>query len=124
MPSIEAPAYYDRAKFETSGRADDFLRSLDTSFAVAETSTVECPLGHLSLHLITRDQIAEYVSREGDPWMSEERNFSPGWYIVRTDEQGFIFGIGYGEDYVFNEEGARADFAEAEYAYAMWDQII
>ena len=123
MPSILAPDYYDRAAYETSTRADDFLMSLDNTKVLGETGSVTSSLGHVSLVKITRDMIAEYVSAAGDPWMSERRNFEPGWYIVRLrvrDGVLTISGIGYGEDCVFNEEGARADFAEAVTAHENW----
>jgi hypothetical protein len=121
MPNLEAPGFYERAKFTAAGRADDFLKSIEPDFYEAETSSVECPIGHVALVKIDRDMIAQYVSREGDPWMSEARNFEPGWYIVRSDDNGLVWGLGYGPlDSVFNEESARADFAEAEEAYAIW----
>lgn len=123
MPSILAPDFYERASYETSTRADNFLMSLDNTHVLAETGDVISPLGHLSLMNITRDMIAEYVSAAGDPWMSERRNFEPGWYIVRVRVRNGVLtisGIGYGEDCVFNEEGARADFAEAVAAHEDW----
>lgn len=121
MPNLDAPGYYDRAKFETGSRADDFLRTITPDEAEDDTSSVECPIGHVMLVKIDRDMIRDYVSEAGDPWMSESRNFEPGWYIIRTDDRGFVFGIGYGPlDSTHNEELARADFAEAAEAYAIW----
>lgn len=122
MPCNLAPDFYERASYETSARADNFLMSLDDTQVLAETGDVTSPLGHLSLVNITRDMIAEYVSAAGDPWMSERRNFEPGWYIVRVRVRDgvLISGIGYGEDCVFNEERARSDFAEAVIAHTNW----
>ena len=121
MPSIDEPTHYERAKFESAGRADDFLRSIDTFLAEGSTGGVETSLGHVTLVLVTSAMIAEYASKDGDPWVTETRNFEPGWYIVRQDSDGSIFGIGYGADCVFNEEGARADFAEAVIAHGDWE---
>lgn len=123
MPCNLAPDFYERASYETSARADDFLMSLDDTQLLAETGNVASPLGHISLVHVTRDMLAEYVSAAGDPWMSERRNFEPGWYIVRVreEENGVkVTGIGYGEDCVFNEESARSDFAEAIIAHTYW----
>lgn len=123
MPCNLAPDFYERASYETPARAENFLMSIDNTQVLAETGNVTSPLGHISLVNITRDMIAEYVSAAGDPWMSERRNFEPGWYIVRVRVRDgiLISGIGYGEDYVFNEEGARADFAEAVAAHEIWE---
>ena len=121
MPSLDAPGYYDRAKFTAAGNADDFLKSLSIDDSIDDLGDVnEFPLGHLMLVNVTRDMIAEYVTREGDPWMSERRNFEPGWYIVKTDSNGLIWGIGYGEDCTFNEEAARADWNEALRVWIEW----
>ena len=123
MPCNLAPDFYERASYETPARADNFLMSIDNTQVLAETGNVTSPLGHISLVNITRDMIAEYVSAAVDPWMSERRNFEPGWYIIRVRVRDgvLISGIGYGEDYVFNEEGARADFAEAVTAHEIWE---
>ena len=130
MPCNLAPDFYERASYETSTRADDFLMSLDNTKVLGETGSVTSSLGHVSLVKITRDMIAEYVSAAGDPWMSERRNFEPGWYIVRVrEEKGGVkvAGIGYGgscdEHYgelcadTHSESQARADFAEAVETY-------
>lgn len=122
MPSLDAPGYYDRAKFTAAGRADDFLKSLDLDQYIDDFGDQnECPLGWVGLIEITSDMVAEYVSREGDPWLSERRNFEPGWYNVRMDSNGLVWGIGYGpSDSTFNEEAAREDFNEGLRAYIVW----
>lgn len=123
MPCNLAPDFYERASYETPARADNFLMSLDNTQVLAETGNVTSPLGHITLVNITRDMIAEYVSAAGDPWMSERRNFEPGWYIIRVRVRDGLMlgGLGYGEDCVFNEEGARADFAEAVTVHEDWE---
>lgn len=123
MPCNLAPDFYERASYETPAHANVFLMSLDDTQVLAETGDVASPLGHISLVNITRNMIAEYVSATGDPWMSERRNFEPGWYIVRVreEEDGVkVTGIGYGGDCVFNEESARSDFVEAIIAHTNW----
>ena len=45
---------------------------------------------------MSRDDIREYVSEMGKPWFTERRNFSPGWYIIRTNSDGLVWGISYG----------------------------
>lgn len=120
MPSIEAPTHYDRAKGIAAGYADDFLKSLDPNDAAADTGNIESSLGFVMLVEVTRDMIAEYVSVQGDPWMSEARNFWPGWYIIRHDDNGLVWGMDYGGNGTHSEELARADFAEAEAVDAIW----
>jgi hypothetical protein len=129
MPTPENPAYYDRASGTAPGRADAFFKGLTPDDAVDETGEVDAPVGYVMLVKVDRDMIAEYVSREGDPWMSERRNFAPGWYIVRHDSNGLVWGIDYGgwcdEHQAFcadtsSEQNARADFAEAVSTYNEW----
>ena len=121
MPTLDNPGFYERAKFTAAGRADDFLKSLTPDDAIDDCGSVGCPIGFVMLVEIDRDLIREYVSREGDPWLSMSSNFEPGWYIVKTDDNGLVWGIGYGPlDSTFNEEAARADFEEACNAYSEW----
>lgn len=120
MPSLDAPGYYDRAKFTAAGNADQFFKRIDLDEAIDDCGSVDMPLGHLMLVNVTRDMVAEYVSTCGDPWMSERRNFEPGWYIVRQDDNGLVWGIGYGEDCTFNEEQARHDWNEALRVWIAW----
>lgn len=131
MPSIDAPTYYDRADGIAPGRADDFFKSLTPDDGIDDCGSTESPVGHVMLVKVTRDMIAEYVTREGDPWLSERRNFAPGWYIVRSDDNGLVWGISYGgwcdehQDFcadTFSEQNARADYAEAEAIYAAWSE--
>jgi hypothetical protein len=129
MPSIENPTFYERAEYVAAGNADDFFKWLDTDEFVETTGEAESPLGWVGLLRCDRDLIATYVSTFGDPWMSERRNFSPGWYIVRIDDAGFVWGMAYGGNCDLHgdlcadtaaEEAARADFAEAEEVASAW----
>ena len=121
MPSLDAPGHYDRAKFTAAGNADDFFKTLPIDYFIDDCGhQEEFPLGWVGLVKVDRDMIAEYVSNVGDPWISMTRNFEPGWYIVRLDSNGLVWGIGYGEDSTFNEEAARSDFNEALRIWVEW----
>lgn len=119
MPTLENPTFYDRAAYIAASRADDFLRDVSPDYFDAQDGDVDSPFGHVSLVEITRDDIASYVSREGDPWMSERRNFEPGWYLIRLNSDGLIWGMFYS-----TEQDARDDFAELEEAYGEWLDIV
>lgn len=121
MPSTEAPTWYERAVTEASGRADDFLKWIDEIYYEDTTGEVDSPLGWVGLINIDRDLVAEYVTTTGDPWMSQARAFDLGWYIVRIDSNGLVWGMHYGADQTWPEQQARADFAEAEATYAEWN---
>src|SRR5207253_7646921 len=77
-------------------RADAFFKWLDPDQWVSDTGNVEAPTGHVALVQVDRQLIREYVSSAGDPWMSEDRNFAPGWYLVKTNEQGILWAYEYG----------------------------
>lgn len=110
MPTPNEPTLYERAAYQTAGRVDSFLRWFaGTDRYTEETGHVDSLLGWVALCNITRDDIREWVTEEGDPWMSEGRNFSPGWYIIRINSDGLIWGMSY-----FTEAGARADYEAAE----------
>lgn len=113
--------YLDHAKFVAPGRTDRFFKWLDEDEFVSTNGNVEAPTGWFGLLNLTREKIAEWVATDGDPWMSERRNFEPGWYIVNVNNDGLVWAHGYGEDVTFNEEGARADYATLEARYSRWD---
>jgi hypothetical protein len=130
MPSIAHPAYYERALWVAAGRADEFLKRIDTDEAEETCGRTEAPIGHVMLVKVSTDMIREYVATAGDPWMSSAKNFEPGWYIVREDDNGLVWGLGYGgwcADHdafcadTSAEEQARADYAEAVEAHDAWD---
>lgn len=129
MPSIQNPAFYDRADSIAPGRSDDFIKWIDQVQYLDTTGDVESPVGWVGLIKIHPDLIAEYAASMGDPWITERRNFEPGWYIVRQDEFGMVFAMVYGglcwnhDDFctdTMSEQNARADFGEAESVYATW----
>ena len=108
-----------RADHISAAHADNLLRDQLGFASIDWTGHVESPMGHATLLHITRDDIADYASREGDPWVTERRNFAPGWYVVRTDSNGFVFGHAYAD-----EATARADFKLFEHTYARWADEI
>ena len=129
MPSIENPTFYERADGIAPGRADEFFKRLDLDEVIEYTGDAESPVGFVQLVQVTREMIREYVSTVGDPWLSERRNFAPGWYITRQDDNGLIWAMSYGgwcdEHEAFctdtaAEEAARADYAEADTVYQSW----
>lgn len=125
MPSISAPTFYERADGVMSSRTDEFFKRLDLDEAVEYTGSTEEPVGFVMLVQVTRQMIREYVSTAGDPWMSETRNFAPGWYITRQDSNGLIWAVSYGgwcdqHDAFCAEERARADYAEANAVSIAW----
>lgn len=102
-------------------RTDSFFRYHDSERTSVEfDGDVESPIGHFTLLEVTRSVIADYVSEWGDPWISEARNFSPGWYILVVGEDGTIWAFDYRGDGVFAEERARKDFREAQRVYSEW----
>lgn len=129
MPSTDAPTFYDRAGCIVASYADEFLRWLDRDEYIAVTGDVESPVGWVGIIKIDPRMIATWVSSAGDPWMSERRNFVPGWYIVRINECGLVWGLWYGgwcdqhEAFCTDthaEESAWADFNKAESVYDEW----
>ena len=129
MATLDNPGWYEHAEFTAPGHADPFFKWLDQDEYVSTTGDVDSPLGWVGLIKVDEDQIRTWVSSQGDPWMSEARNFSAGWYIVRQDSNGLVWGLGYGgwcdqhqafcAD-TYAEQSARADFAETEAAYLAW----
>ena len=115
MPSMQNPTWYERAELTAPSRADDFFKWLDHDEYDETTGDVESPVGWVGLIEVTRDQIATYVASAGDPWLSERRNFGPGWYIVRIDSNGLVWGMAYDD-----EESALADYESANLTYLTW----
>lgn len=124
MPSIDAPTHYERSGGIASSTTDAFFKWLDDLDFIETTGTVDSPLGFVGLINLDRETITRYVVQNAtNPiWMSDRANFDAGWYIVRYDDNGLVWGLMYGEDCVFNEERARADFAEAERVHAAWSE--
>lgn len=95
----------------TPSRFDYALRHwMNEGFAVQEDGSVD-EHGHIALMEVTRDDIAFLAGQEGDPRLSVD--FPRGWYIVRTDSLGFVFGHHYAD-----EKTAREDFETAQWIMA------
>lgn len=97
---------FNNAEYMAAGYADDFLKWIDDLYYAEITGSVDEPPGWCGLVHIDRDLIASYVSEAGDPWISERRNFTPGWYIIRIDSDGFVWGYHYAD-----QDAAESDFA-------------
>lgn len=106
---------FDNALYVSATRGDDLLKAVVLD-ADETSGNAEAPWGHASLLEITGNMIAQYVSETGDPWIAKRSNFDPGWYIIQTDERGFVYGHHYAD-----EAMARRDFAEHEKNYAGWE---
>jgi hypothetical protein len=118
MPNIYSPGHYDRSKFIADNQYDDFFKLLTEDDAVEFTGSTESPLGHVMLVHLDRGSIGAIMGEQEHPEMYSVPEV--GWYNVRKDDNGLIWGIGYGPDSTFTEEGARADFAEAKQAHNDW----
>jgi hypothetical protein len=118
MPSMEAPTYYERSGEIAHSKHDPFWKHLTSNECVDTTGENEAPLGWVGLVKVDSDLI--YTLAYLIDTYEAEVFPEPGWYIVREDDNGLIWGMSYGEDCVFNEERARADFAEAEATYTQW----
>lgn len=95
----------------SAGIFDYALRHwLAEGFAVEEDGSVD-EYGHIALMEITRKDVAFLANTEGDPALSAR--FTPGWYVVRTDGLGFVFG-----HYYLDEKTAREDFTTAQWIMA------
>jgi hypothetical protein len=114
-------------------RGDDFLKWIDEIYYESVTGSVESSTGWVDLIKIGPDLIALYVSALGDPWMSERRNFAPGWFLVQINDQGLAWGHEYGgfcdihQNFCadsFEEMKVRHDMGVVERAYAEWDAEV
>jgi hypothetical protein len=125
--------FFEHAESISSARADRFLKWIDPDYYIADTGHVESPMGHVALVQITPDMIANYVTSEGDPWMSQRINFAPGWFLIKTNSDGLVWGMEYGgfcdmhQAFCadsFEEMKVRHDFAVVERQYAEWDAEV
>lgn len=106
--------HFGRAESVAAGHADPFLKWIEDF--EADSGNVEAPTGWFALVHITRGTVADWVSQEGDPWMSERRNFTPGWYILQVNHLGFIHGWYYAD-----ATAAERDYADLDRAYGEWE---
>lgn len=122
MPSLEAPAYYGRASSIAPEKYDHFFKWLPNDFYESTTSIVDCPIGWVGL--VKLDESAKRLHARELKDASYGDYPDSGWYNIRINGDGLVFGIYYGPDATLNEEKARADFAEAEAAYLKWDEEL
>lgn len=116
MPSMEAPQHYDRSKAIMGSEFDPFFRYVSPDYYEADTGTTDSPLGWVGLLRVDASTIA--ATKADYTWPIDAP--PEGWYIVRINDQGLVWGISYGGTDTFSEESARADFAEAERTYTRW----
>lgn len=125
MPTIDAPTHYDRSKGIMHSSTDAFFQWFyGTDRFTSDTGSVESSLGWVALCHVEPSDVADYLA---DPYTNDNPpqllgEITEGWYIIRTDDNGFIWAMTYG-DGTLAEEGARADFAEAEATYAAWSDL-
>lgn len=122
MPSLEAPRYYEHSKGIALGKYDPFFRWIGGDWFIEDTGEVDCPIGHVALVEVDQAMIDEYRDEVLKHWREVLAFEIPdlGWYVLITDSNGIIFAQEYGTG-TLSEEGARADFAEAERTYSEWD---
>ena len=78
-------------------RSDSLLRyALNAVFSYDEAGSTEPPSTFYYAKIyIEPSLVAEYASAEGDPWVTEGRNFNTGWYIIRQNSDGIVWGHYY-----------------------------
>jgi hypothetical protein len=126
MPSIINPTYYEHAKGDAADNATrtDFFRHLcDGDWVIRDdTGSTESPLGWVALVEVTDEDVSRWVNGEIDGDLHLEiDNVEAGWYVVRRDDNGLVWAMTYGTG-TLAEEGARADYAEAEAVSLAWDR--
>lgn len=126
MPSIEAPTHYERSKGIMPGRFDGFFKWLDPDFYVDNTGHVEAPVGFVALIEVTDKDIVNWYESQGmsleemrDHLSLEDYPLDAGWYVTRTDDNGLIWAMTYGQG-ALAEEQARADFTDAVALFDIW----
>lgn len=127
MPSIQNPAHYERCAGVAESEQDPFFRQIGADDAEDDTGSTESPFGWVVLVRLDDELIGRIVNEHLVPMGYAEayRVPKPGWYIIRCDDNGLVWGIEYGPlDDTLAEEKARADFAEAEAAYVDWLSIV
>lgn len=109
--------YFASAQYVTPGVSDYVLREwLADNAAIDETGSVDEPGGHIALVEVTPEMIVAKVTEHGDPFLAA--NFEAGWYLILTDEHGFVWGHKY-----VDEDTARRDFGVAELLQAEQEEF-
>jgi hypothetical protein len=124
---------FEHANSISAARGDSFLKWISPDYYESDTGHVESPMGHVALVKIDPTMIAQYANEMGDPWITERRNFQPGWFLIKMDWRGLVYGYEYGgfcdmhQDFCadsFEEMKVRHDMAVIERAYAEWDAEV
>lgn len=85
------------AEHTAPGRADSLLRYIANQDTGPWTAGhVEASTGWFMTTMIDSTDIAEYASEFGDPWITEQHNFEPGYYMIQINNDGLIWGHYYG----------------------------
>lgn len=113
MPSIESPTHYERSKGIAHRSTDEFFKFVESDDYCGNT---ESPLGYVMLVNVDGEMLDSFLETTTDGATPDQ-----GWYVTRTDDNGIVWAMIYGTG-VFAEEGARADYAEAEKVASAWDR--
>jgi len=127
MPSTQNPAYYERSSGFCHSILDTFFKYLTLDDAEDYTGDVDAPVGFVQIVQLDDSLISGIVNEHMVPIGMMESHYvpEPGWYVTRQDDNGLIWAMSYGPlDSTFNEENARADFAEAESVFDSWSEEL
>jgi len=115
---------FTRAEFITAAHGDDVLRAVlpdGQMFTGSDTFGYTVTIMHLG-----RLELATTAAAVGNPWATENRNMPRGWYLIKQNSDGLVWGHYYGDE-EDSEANAFKDFAEVEQAYDTWatdDQLL
>lgn len=96
----------------------------DTMWNEEASGEVDSPTGHFSLVEIPHGEEGDKMVREIENLIGsyredfpegEDTDITPGWYVVQTDSNGFVYPSHYD-----NEDDARDGFESLEKSYAEW----
>lgn len=114
--SLSERQFFANADHEAADRSDSLLRWANGgAFVHTETGSATEWDFHLSKIYISGDIVAQYASENGDPWVTESRNFTPGWYLVKTNSDGLVWGYRYA-----SETYADSDFDHVNQVYSLF----
>lgn len=113
---------WEHADHLASSRTDRFFRQMTSEWGppYAADGDVEAPTGWFCMLQVVRAEVAEFAAQDGDPWITERRNLSLGWYAVIQDNLGFVYAFYYGE----GDKARQAlseDFDKVADQYYRWE---